>query len=583
VITILLSSHPYKRLRFFGALVALATSLGASAGEIITSTPSAPVIEQYARIDVDITLKAKWSNPFRANDVAVDVIFQAPSGKQLRLPAFFVEGKTREPSHWQARFTPQEAGSYSYQIVLAETDHWQKPATGGQFSVAPSTNKGFLHPHSNWEFRFDNGDFFRGIGENFCWEHRDKDDSKFFQALHENPRFNYETMLPKLSSQGANFIRTWMIYWNLPVDWQWVDNASRYQPDKARFNASGIARMDKLVELAEQNHMYLMLAMDPQVALLGEGWDKSIYNKKNGGSAATPAEFFSSPQARAAYKDKLRFMVARWGYSTSIAAWEFFNEVDNVTYADATARIPDAPVVDWHRDMSQYLAQVDPYDHMITTSISHRDLAGLNDIPDISFNQKHIYKATGAIPQAIRDYTIKHHKPYVVGEAGFEWDWSKNFNEFADDMTYDFKRGLWYGIFSPTPVVPLSWWWEFFDEKNTTAYFQSVKDIDLMMRQAGKGQLAEVDVRGDNDKVEHYAVKAGDHYFVYLNNLDQTSQTIKLTIADRAMTAPQIYDPETRRFYSASTHPHSGSSGITLKAREQLILVSSAVGGEKAL
>lgn len=582
MIAIRLSGDTHNRLRIFCTLVALATSLGASAGEIIQSTPSATVTEQYARIDVDITLKAKWRNPFRAKDVAVDVIFRAPSGKQLRLPAFFVEGKSREPSHWQARFTPQEAGNYSYQIALAEADHWQKAATGGQFSVAPSTREGFLHPYSNWAFRFDNGELFRGIGENLGWEHRDTDDSKFFQALHENPRFNYEFMLDKLSSQGANFIRTWMIYWNLPVDWQWVSNAARYQPDNTRFNLSGTARMDKLVALAEQHHIYLMLTMDPHVALLGDGWKHSVYNTKNGGAAATVEEFFSSPQAREAYKDKLRFMVARWGYSTSIAAWEFFNEIDNVTYADASAKIPDEPVVDWHRDMSQYLAALDPFNHLITTSISHRDLAGLNDIPAISFNQKHIYKATGAIPQAIRDYTDKHHKPYVIGEAGFEWDWSKNFNEFADDMAYDFKRGLWYGIFSPTPVVPLSWWWEFFDEKNTTAYFQPVKDIDLMMRQAGKGQLAEADVRGDNDKVEHYAVKAGDQYFVYINNLDKAPQTTNLTIPDLGMaTQVQIYDPETRRFYPTTTTPQSHALRINLKAREQLILVSSAAGGDK--
>ena len=39
--------------------------------------------------------------------------------------------------------------------------------------------------------------------------------------------------------------------------------------------------------------------------------------------------FFTSQKAMDRYKDKLRYVVARWGYSPHIAALEFFNEIDN--------------------------------------------------------------------------------------------------------------------------------------------------------------------------------------------------------------------------------------------------------------
>lgn len=549
-----------------------------SAGEVLQAAPATTRASQYARLDFNIQIKADWQDPFHAEDVAVDVVFQTPGGRSLRLPAFYVSGQANAPSQWQARFAPREVGRYRYRVELRQAKQLQPVGQSGSFTVKPSLARGFLRPASDWTFRFDNGDLFRGIGENFCWEHRDHDDSKYFGALHEDPRFNYEAMFQKLSRHGANFIRTWMIYWNLPVDWRWVDNASRYSPSASRFNESGIARMDAFITAAEKHGIYVMLTLDPHVALLGDGWEHSVYNRKNGGHAATVAEFFSAPLAREQYRDKLRFLVARWGYSPNIAAWEFFNEIDNVTYADPSARIPDEPVVDWHRDMSHYLAELDPFDHMITTSVSHRDLAGLNDIPDISFNQKHIYKATAEIPATIRDYAQRHGKPYVIGESGFEWDWSKNFDEFAEDMVYDFKRGLWYGLFSPTPILPLSWWWEYFDEKQATRYFAALREIDGLMRQAGRGHFMTVAASSGNAHVETHAVRAGRQVFIYLNNESKSAQQARLTQASlRPDTRLRLYDPEARRFHDVAVLPPGAgavpSLTIVLDARQQLIVI----------
>lgn len=562
------------------ALMMALVQAQACAGEVLQAVPSAATVAQYARLDLDLQVRAAWEDPFRAKDVAVDVVFQAPSGRSLRLPAFWVSGPPHATSQWQARFTPREAGRYRYRVELREAGQLQPGVRAGSFSVRASAARGFLQPASAWALRFDNGELFRGIGENFCWEHRDHDDSAHFGALHEHPRFNYEHMLEKLSRHGANFIRTWMIYWNLPVDWRWVDNASRYRPGTARFNESGIARMDAFVATAEKHGIYVMLALDPHVALLGEGWEHSVYNRSNGGPAATVTEFFSSPLAREQYRDKLRFLVARWGYSPSIAAWEFFNEIDNVTYADPAAPIPDEPVVDWHREMSRYLAEVDPFGHMITTSVSHRDLAGLNDIADIAFNQKHIYKATATIPATIREYTHRHGKPYVIGESGFEWDWRKNFDEFADDMVHDFKRGLWLGLFSPTPILPLSWWWEYFDEKQATPYFAAVREIDALMRAAGRGRLETVAASSGHASVVTHAVRAGRQVFVHLDNAGTLPLQARLTVAGmKPRQTVRLYDPETRQFRSARVAPGGGAApnlSLSLAARQQLILILPA-------
>lgn len=531
--------------------------------------------KQYKPINIDIHITEKWNDPYNQSDIRVDVELVSPTDKTMILPAFYVRGESKKKSLWQARFTPQEVGQYDYKVHLISKVK-QKVTSSASFSVSKGTDKGFLHPYNNWALQFDNGDPFRGIGKNIGWEKRDNDDSKYFKDLHENERFNYDDMLKKVSVNGGNFIRTWMIYWNLPVDWRWVDNASRYSPSSSRFNESGIARMDDLLAIAEKNNIYIMLALESHVGFMGAGWENSIYNKKNGGFAATPEEFFTSPDAKAQYKNKLRFMVARWGYSPHIGVWEFFNEVDNVMYHNKDARIPDESVTQWHIEMSEYLADIDIYDRPITTSISHRDVRGLNDIQHIDINQKHIYKALNAIPVAINEYTGKHKKPYIIGEAGYEWDWSKNFDDFSAEMISDYKRQFWYGLFNPTPVLPLSWWWEYFDEKGMSTYFQRVNEINSLMLHAGNGNISSIPLSVSDKNVTVYGVAAGDKLFIYLFNTSTLTKTVRIKFEKPFIKKhynTQAYMPETGQYYRFSDIHIEKGAETTLGAKQDLVLV----------
>src|SRR5690606_17087083 len=156
---------------------------------------------------------------------------------------------------------------------------------------------------------------------------------------------------------------------------------------------------------------------------------------------------------------------------------------------------------------------------IITTSISHRDIAGLNDSPNLDINQRHIYKATDSIPEVLREHSSQSQKPYMIGEFGYEWDWSINFDDVKTGMVGDFKKGLWYGLFSPTPVLPMTWWWEYFDEHGTTAYFANVQEINQLILQSATQPLQEIDVRVDSDHVNVLAIDNGSKQFIYLHNL----------------------------------------------------------------
>lgn len=465
--------------------------------QIVSVTPSSDQGIMYKRTDIKVVLKGEWQNPTRQEEARLDMLILAPSGKTLVLPAFYVSGESGGESIWEARFTPQETGTYRYSFLYTQPG-LESVSETGVLAVSGSDGHGLLHTNDNWTLRYDDGTPFRGIGENICWESRANDDSKFFKGLHEqHDRFNYPVMLPKFAENGGNFIRVWMCGWNFPIDKKKHFNNIRYSDSEGPINESAVKRLDETVEMCERLGIGIMLCMGP-------------------GEVRTDENFFVSDDARAAHRNRLRYIVARWGYSPAIAMWEFFNEVDNIQFRNRNHPIPHEAITSWHAHMAKYLKAIDPYRHIVTTSISHRDVEGMNDVPDLDINQKHIYNNTIVIPETITRYEAEHGKPYIIGEFGYEWDWSKNFDDFADGMDMDFRRGLWYGLFSPTPVTPMSWWWEYFDNRDMVKYFNAPAMVNREMLEAGNGTFETVEASAG--KVKAFAVKCGAKTYVYVFN-----------------------------------------------------------------
>lgn len=493
-----------------------------------------PKPKEYEKAEWDIHLTAKWDNPYLQKDVTLDMLISSPSGKHLVLPCYYESGESGHESLWKARFAPQETGVYRYTFKLTEAQKETEITKHQSFSVSRSTKNGFLHPRDNWTLNFDNGKPFRGIGEDICWESRASDDSKFFKELHQDSKYNYEYMLPALAHHGGNFFRTWICAWNLPLDWQHIRNSNRYTNSDAYYNPSAIAKLDRLVTLCDSLNLYMMLTLGP-----------GNYSPREGGFSPTAADFFVNEKSKERYKDRLRYIIARWGYSTSIGAWELFNEVDNVQFANKDKPISADSIVSWHDEMSKYIKATDPYNHLVTTSISHRDLKGLNSLQAIDFNQKHIYKNTPSIPAAIEQYEKNFGKPYVIGEYSYEWDWNRDFNDFPLEMDSDYKRGLWYGLFAPTPILPMSWWWEFFDDRKTDTYIAKIRTVSDMMQDAGKGSFAHANVKAPAG-LRTMAVKCGKKTFVYVYNpkaIVQYGMIEASTVSAKAKV--KVYDCET--------------------------------------
>ncbi len=519
-------------------------------------------ISQYDKAEFQIAVADTFSQPYDSRMVALNMILESPSGKSLFLPAYY-ETQTAGSSIWKARFTPQEAGEYSYHFELIRDGEVSIISKKGNFTASASEKDGFLHIDGFWTLQFDSGKPFRGIGENVAWEARARED----------PKWTYDYFLASLAENYANYFRVWMCPWNFPVAWPEVSSTERYTSSEEYFNPSGIKRLDEVVQMIDSLDLYMMLAFNHHGGIIeNRGWQHNRYNAANGGPAATPAAFFTSPLAREMFKNQLRYIVARWGFSPHIAAWEFFNEVDNAVFSrQDSIIIPHQAVTDWHQEMAAYLKSIDPYGHIVTTSVSHREIEGLYALEDLDLNQMHVYKRTKQIPEEILMYTEKYQKPFSWGEFGYEWDWNKDFSEFADEMDHDYKIGLWYGLFNPTPILPMTWWWEFFDEREMTPYFQSVAEINDHMLEAGGGAYEKIEAHAGI--AEAYAVQCGETYFVYLlNDSGRTfSGDVEITVSGSG-TADffvKAFDPESREYHDkGNTASQNGKIVISEKGLE---------------
>jgi hypothetical protein len=542
---------------------------------------------QYERVDFAALLTAEWAtSPYRTREVCLDFNLVAPSGAAVVVPAYYDKGGSGTLSLWKVRFTPVEAGVYTGVLTLTNGNRCAS-SSNLSLAVAPTPHKGFLRASGAWTFRFDNGDLFRGIGENIAWESRSRDDSRFFRTLHESPRYNYEYLLGSLAANGGNFFRTWMCPWNLPLEWKQVANTNRYSNDGGGFNGSAMERMDQMMALAESLDLYVMLTLDNSGDFQGRSWRDSSYNLANGGPVAAPQEFFTDPQAKAQFKDRLRYLVARWGYSPHLAAWEFFNEIDNLMYG-LPQRIPDTVITAWHAEMSAYLKSIDPYHHLVTTSISHRDVVGLNQVASLDFTQRHIYghdghSQTDSFPQVLRRESLQEGKPFVIGEFGFEWDWSRNFDDDAAGMDGDFKKGLWLGLFSPTPVLPMSWWWEYFDHRGVTPYIGRVRSILDRMLAAGGGSFADVQARWIGQPATLLAVRCGQTFFALALNDGSAPAAGAISLPLDVSRGYQacVYDPASGATETLpSLQPGLGTvSGISIQPGTQRIVILSPLRG----
>jgi hypothetical protein len=463
---------------------------------------------QYALMQFSIPVDpASYRNPFDAADIEVIGIFQSPTGKQLIIPGFWMQPyactepcenfdlrPTGEPV-WQLRLTPQEAGDWSYTLQVRDNGAITT-VLDGRFTVAASDARGFIRKGANGRyFQFTNGDPYFPVGHNLNWS---------FDAA--GGLETYDQWLRELSEAGGNYARL-----NIDVPWfislEWAGPAGDY-----RGSQKAAAELDAILARAEAYGVYLQLILlwhqslrtytTPPVVLpesvarpdVSPDWDNHPYNVLNGGPLSGPSVFFVNEQSRDLFRQRLRYIIARWSYSPQIFAWELIDQIDR------TANYNPQAAGDWLRSTINYVRQIDQHDHLITASSREYDPViaenALLDFAGAQFYQRRPIETVG--DQVVN--VVNRIERYL--EAGFApvmlVDYSLNpwFEPTGDDPDgIHFQNTLWAAALSGASGGAMSDWWDtYVIPQGLTRYYAPLAaftagidwpNLDLRPAQAG--------------------------------------------------------------------------------------------------
>ena len=421
---------------------------------IVSVDQASSSTERFGLFELGVHLQTNTTRYYDYDSIALSGIFTAPSGLQYTVDGFYYQhfiplenGLLQDVGEpfFKLRFSPRETGSYSYILQATDADGTVQTAPA-QFVVSESDRGGFVsvaegtHLLSNEK---DENVFL--IGENIAWANQPDG----------SDRMSY--YLDQLAQHQGNFAKLMMTPWAYQIEW--IEGGLRnYQPRQRQ-----AFLIDSIFRHADQLGIYVQLALSIHNELNfgypAEDWTSNPYNMLNGGFCVHPHEFFTHPQAREAYRNKIRYVIARWGYAEKLVAWELLSEADNFPFYDDFKQ----EIVGWASDLAQWMQQNDPYQHLVSVGFALPESeAALWQKDQISFTQMHLYgkdqDLEGHVFRQMQHYLEKFDKPVLVGEWGL--------GHFSDSMPiWDpngiaFHNSMWTSALTGSMGTIVPWYWE---------------------------------------------------------------------------------------------------------------------------
>ncbi|MGQ9733194.1 MAG: hypothetical protein ACUVX8_18205, partial [Candidatus Zipacnadales bacterium] len=302
-------------------------------------------------------------------------------------------------------------------------------------------------------FEFENGEFFFPQGINM----RDGGN----RGDRQQGTYAFDESFPAFNRAGLSFVRTWMCAWWAGIEWS--DKYDSRYDNLGRYCMLNAWRLDHALELAEQNDLFVELTLNSHGQLRRDKfdaeWEYNPYSAANGGPCATPTLVWSNPIAKEMFRRRYRYIVARWGYSSHIMAWDLWNEIDLID--GYPQLLPE--VAQWHTEMSAYLRELDPWDHLITTHyclhFSWDAGQSLWNVPNIDYIQADAYWPSKHIADDMsRGYGLRAAiaKPYIVVEYGPQTAGIGNLTPAQIEACY--RIGLWGSVVMPM-ASPAQFWY----------------------------------------------------------------------------------------------------------------------------
>jgi hypothetical protein len=318
----------------------------------------------WQKFEITFKLDANYGNPFDPDDINVEGHFIYPDGRTVTIPAFFydryepVNDKTTNTylstcyekmneSGWKIRFSSGMTGDYKFYIT-AKDSKGQVDKTGFMpFEITTSGSKGYVRVSKANPRYFENsadGSLFYGSGTNI---------HAVIGTREEDPaKQNFEYYFNKAKGNCSS-TRIWICHW------RWLEWAPDPEQPKSHtyggvnfYNQALSSNLDRIFSMAEDINLRIQLTLEDNEehdqGAKYNCWGFNPYNIKNGGPVATSEAYWTSKEVRQLYKKKLRYIAARWGYSTSMWSLNQWNDMSN----------PTPEQVDYSKELHDYVHTV---------------------------------------------------------------------------------------------------------------------------------------------------------------------------------------------------------------------------------
>ena len=410
----------------------LGTGLAAAAGSETRT---------YVEFAFEVPPAAAEKNPFE-RDLWAEVT--VPGAAAREYPAFYDGGRT-----WRVRVRATARGEYRLGALRERRAAGKAPAglaldpaaarvqTHAGPLAAPGVGRDPRNPRG---FRRDDGAIYYPVGLNLAWG-----DEAF-----------YRRAFPALAAAGGNWSRLWMAHWG-GADLDWLPEEMGRSPAPGTLDLRVAARWDRVLAAAEAAGLYVQVVLQQHGQFSTEvnaAWAAHPWNRANGGFLKKPADFFTAVRALRHTRWKYRYLVARYGHSPAVLAWELFNEVHYTDAWKLDGRAAD--VVRWHEAMAAWIRANDPHGHLVTTSAEDFDTPLWRTM---DYYQPHLYAVNmlahvRRFPAAPQPFD----KPAFYGELG---DDHQAFVEAADKASgAGLMPPLWAGLMADGALPAQPWYWD---------------------------------------------------------------------------------------------------------------------------
>lgn len=272
-----------------------------------------------------------------------------------------------DPYEWRVRFSPDELGVWNCMILVYANNQLLPEHYFFQFNVVPSLDPGFVKVADNNQYlQFSNGEQFFPVGDNYAWTEGagygncqsincvNLEDHKTLPDSYQD-NINYINKLTDEANGGGGGNHTRLVFapWAYEIEFEKLGNYQTRQiemfeldeyleyvaskdvymtiaPLHGAFlypNGDSLCCLPEYIELFpwnpyNNNHTYHYIndydpAYDPNVQFKGID------------GVNDPLNFFTNPTAKIYFKNKLRYIESRWGYSPHFYGNEIATEIEN--------------------------------------------------------------------------------------------------------------------------------------------------------------------------------------------------------------------------------------------------------------